>query len=232
MDRAKAAEWLLRQVTNPVRASELVRDQLEASSAAPRSSFWLSIAKLLLAFSWRAIVGTAVSPLGGILLTVTCFVVLPRTDTQGFLRDTTVSNILIYLLGISMLLWAVTVFSLVRYGWRDTLTPTGLLASILWSASFSFFWNPFFAIVLSIIWVSFLVFCASSANRRRSLGILLCAVVAGWVIAFGLSALTHDPYSVFGKWQLLTALFLVPTVETSTTMFLHRKFIAPQRANS
>ena len=233
MDRANAAEWLLRQVTDPVRASELVGDQLEAYPAAGQLSFWLSIAKLLLAFSWRTIIGTAVSPVGGIILAITSFSIVKSrlAGTQGFLSETTVFHVLNYFLGISMLLWATTVFTFVRFGWRSTLTSGGLMASILWSASFCFFRSPIFAVALAIMWVSFLMFCASSAKRRLSLGILFSAVVTAWLAAFALSILPHDPYSVFGKWQGLTALFLVPIVESGTTMFLYRKFIASQSAN-
>lgn len=228
MDRANVAEWLLRQVTDPVRASELVGDQLEAYPTAGRLRFWLSIAKLLLAFSWRTIVSVAISPVGGIIFTIASFFLLQSrfAGTPGLLPETTILHIQMYCLGISMLLWAVAVFSFVHFGWRNTLTGCGLIASILWSASFCFFRNPTVAVVLAMLWAGFLIFYVSSVKRRRCLGILFAAVITAWLTGFALSIWPHDPYSVFGLWQGLAALFLVPVVQSSTTVLLYRKFIA------
>lgn len=230
MDKANAAEWLLRRVTDRVRASELVGDQLEVYFSADRLSFWIAIARLLLVFSWRTLVGIAVSPVGGILLAVTSFAFgrsLP-VNTQGLLQDSTVFSITLYLLGVAVLLWAATVFSMVRFGWRSTMTITGLMASVLCSASFCFFWSPAFTIVLAVMWVSFFIFSASSAKRRRAFGILVGAVAAAWLTGFVLSNLPRDPHSTFGKWQGIAAVLLVPIVESSITMFLHKKFITSQ----
>ncbi len=230
MDKANAAEWLLRQVVGPVRASELVGDQLEAHPSAGRLSFWLSIARLLLVFSWRTIVGVAVSTVGGIILAILSFYFgrYWPAGPQGFLPETTVLHITLYVLGISALLWVATLFSLVQFGWRSTLTSTGLVASILFSASSCFFWSPSFAVTLAIMWLSFFIFYTTSEMRRRSLGVLLVAVAAAWLTGFALSILRPDPYSVFGKWQAFTALVLIPIVESGIAMLLHRKFIASQ----
>jgi hypothetical protein len=232
MDKGNAAEWLLRRVVDPVRASELVGDQLEAHPAAGRLRFWISIAQLFLVFSWRTIIGVAASPVVGLFLALAFFLLgdFHARDTAG-LPELTVLHVRLYLLGVSILLWAASVFSLVRLGWRNTLTGVGLIASLLWSTSLTFFWQWTPAVVLTILWVGFIVFCVSSTKRRRALGILCSAVVAAWLIAFALSTFFRDPYSVFGKWQGLTALFLVPIVESSTTMFLHRKFISSQNAS-
>lgn len=226
MDKATAAEWLLRRVVDPVRASELVGDQLEAHPAAGRLRFWISIGGLLLMFSWRTLVGVAASPVVALFLAIAFFLCggAQRIHVVGF-SQTTVFNARIYLLGISILFWAVTFFSLVRLGWRSTLTGVGLAASVLWSGSILFFWQWTPAIVITVLWGGSLVFCASSRKRRIALGILCSAVVAAWLLAFALSNFYPDPHSVFGKWQGLAAFFLVPIVESSITMFLHRKFI-------
>jgi hypothetical protein len=229
MDSATAAEWLLRRVVDPVRASELVGDQLEAHPASGRLRFWISIGRLLLMFSWRTLIGVAASPVMGLLLVLT-FLFFGGVQTVGILglSSMTVFHARNYLLGISILFWAVTSFSLVWLGWRSTLTGVGLVTSILWSATLTFFWQWTPAIVLTVLWAGFLVFCVSSKKRRRALGILCSAVVAAWLMAFALSNFHQDPHSVFGKWQGLAALFVVPIVESSITIFLHRKFIASQ----
>lgn len=232
MDKANVAEWLLRRVVDPVRASELVGDQLEAHPTAGRLRFWISIAQLLLMFSWRTIIGVAASPVVGLLLALAFFLFAnPQSRNAVGLPETTVFHAKLYLLGVSILLWAATVFSLVRLGWRSTLTGIEFIASVLWSASLSFSWQWTPAIILTILWVGFIAFCLSSAKRRRILGILCSAVVAAWLTAFALSICPRDPYSTFGKWQGLTALFLVPIVESGTIMFLHRRFITSQNTS-
>jgi hypothetical protein len=226
MDKANAAEWLLRRVVDPVRASELVGDQLESHPDAGNLSFWISIAQVMLMFSWRTLIGVAISPVLGLFLALAFFLfAAPHAAGTLGLSEITVFHVKNYLLGVSILLWAATAFSLVRLGWRSALAGVGLIASVLWSISLSFFWQPAPAIVLTILWVGFISFCVSNAKRRRALEILCCAVVASWLTAFALSIFPRDPYSVFGKWQFLTALFLVPIVESKTTMFLHRKLI-------
>jgi hypothetical protein len=227
MDRANIAEWLLRQVVDPVRASEIVGDQLEARPTVGNLRFWISISLLLLRFSWRTLVGVAASPVMGVFLASAFLVfVNPRLENTLGLSERTVVHLQSYLIGVSVLLWAETVFSLVRLGWRNSLTCVGLIASALWSCSFAFFWQPAYAVVLTILWAGFFVFCLSSSKRRRTLAILCCSVLAAWLTAFALYAVFGDPYSVFGKWQAIAALFLVPIVESSTTMFLRRKLIA------
>lgn len=228
MDKANVAEWLLRRVVDPVRAAELIGDQLEAHPTAGRLRFWISIAQILLTFSWRTIVGLAASPVAGLVLgwAFFCFAISSTGGTFG-LSEKTVADIKIDLLGVSILLWAATMFSVVRLGWRNALTGVGLIASVLWSTSYSFFSQRTPAIVFSILWAGFVLFCMGSAKRRRALGILFGAVVAAWLTAFAISKCPpHDPYSIFGLWQGLTAFFLVPVVESGTTMFLHRKLLA------
>jgi hypothetical protein len=230
MDKANAAEWLLRRVVDPVRASELVGDQLEAHPAAGRLRFWISMTRLMLIFSWRTLIGVAASPVVGLFVAF-AFVFFGSSQPVGIagLPATTVFRDRNYLLGISVLLWAATGFSLVRFGWRSTLTAVGLIVSTLCSLSLSFFWQRTPAIVLAILWAGFITFCVSRARWRHALGILCGAVAAAWLMAYAISVFPpHDPHSIFGKWQGPAVLFLVPILESSATMFLHRKFIASQ----
>ncbi|MEO8870341.1 MAG: hypothetical protein ABI357_05875 [Granulicella sp.] len=230
MDKANVAEWLLRRVVDPVRASELVGDQLEAHPAAGWWRFWVSMTRLLLIFSWRTLIGVAASPLVGLFVAF-AFVFFGSSQTVGIvgLPATTVFRDRNYLLGISILFWVATAFSLVRLGWRSTLTVVGLIVSTLCSVSLSFFWQRTPAIVLTILWASFITFCVSRAKWRYALGILCGAVAVAWLTAFAISVFPpHDAYSIFGKWQGPAVLFLVPILESSATMLLHRKFIASQ----
>lgn len=229
MDKANVAEWLLRRVVDPIRASELVGDQLEAHPAAGGWRFWISMTRLLLVFSWRTLIGVAASPVVGLFVAFAFFFFggSQRVGIVG-LSPMTVFHARNYLLGISVLLWAATAFSLARFGWPSTLTIVGLIMSTLCSVSLSYFWQWTPAIVLTILWAGFIAFCISHAEWRRALGILCSAVLAAWLMAFALSNFPRDPHSVFGKWPGLAALLLVPIVESSITIFLHRKSIASQ----
>lgn len=233
MDKANVAEWLLRRVVDPTRASELVGDQLEAHPA-EKSRFWISIAQLLVMFSWRTAIGVAASPVVGSFLAFVFFFFGNSKPVMSitYLPAMTIHHTTNYLLGISVLLWAVTVFSIVRLGWRSTLTVVGLMVSTLCSASLPFYWQRTPAIVLAILWVCFITFCVSRAKWRQALGILCTAVAIGWLAAFAISIFPpRDAHSIFGKWQGVAALFLVPILENSVTMFLHRRSIMSQGAS-
>ena len=127
MDKANIAEWLLRRVVDPVRASELVGDQLEAHPAAGRGTFWISIARLLLIFSWRTLIGVAASPIVGLLLAL-AFFFFRSSQPVGIvgLSPTAVFHARNYLLGISILLWAVTFFRLCGLAGAVTLRELDL----------------------------------------------------------------------------------------------------------
>jgi hypothetical protein len=226
MDKAKAAEWLLRRVVDRARASELVGDQLEAYPDAGGVRFWASISGLLLRFSWRSLLGMAASPVLGLTIAM-AFFIFTNPDSTGNLglSDMTVFHVKTYLLGMSVLLWMATAFSLIRLGWRDVLTGVGMVASVLWSASIAFLWQRPSATVLILLWAAFFVVCLSGAKRRRAFGILCSAVGVTWLAAFALSVFPHDPYSVFGKWQFLTAVLLAPILESRVTMGLYERLL-------
>jgi hypothetical protein len=141
MDKANVAEWLLRRVVDPARASELVGDQLEAHPATSNLRFWAAILRVSLAFSWRTIVGVTASPVAGLIL-ASLFFVFVHSDTHGPsdpVEFAAFFRIHMYLYGISIVFWIATTISLVRYGWRDVRTGTGLAASVLCSLSTNFF---------------------------------------------------------------------------------------------
>ena len=127
MDKANVAEWLLRRVVDPVRASELVGDQLEAHPAAGRWTFWIAIARLLLIFSWRTLIGVAASPIVGLLLAFVFFF-FRSSQPVGIvgLSPMAVFHARNYLLGISVLLWAVTFFRLCGLAGAVTLQELDL----------------------------------------------------------------------------------------------------------
>lgn len=224
MDKADFAEWLLHRVVDPDRASELVGDQLEAHPNAGQFRFWMSITQLFLIFSRRTILGIVVSPIAGSLIAV-AFLILDTPQAPKWLGGslTSLVNLWLCMFAVSILLWLATVFSLVRFGWRSTRTGIALMAAVLASTSTNFFRGEISVVVLIMLWAGFLVFCISSTTRRRALGSLSGAILAAWLTGFALAVSSHDPNSVFGRWQSLSALFLIPLVECGAMLSLGRK---------
>ena len=229
MHKDIVAEWLLRKVVDPMRASELVGDQLEAHPNGSSFKFWMAIAYLVVAFSRRTLVAMVLSPVAGLLLAITAFILLngrsSGMEVTEMLPDALSFHVRSYLMGLSVLIWVGAVFSLMRFGWRSPLTVVGLIASVLWSGSLWFMFLPVPAAVLAILWLGFVIFCVSHAKRRRALGILCSVVLISWLTALTLSVVSHDPHNVFGKWQLVAAVILVPVIQGSISTALHRNFI-------
>ena len=225
MDRESAAEWLLRRVVDAERAGELVGDQIESRPGAGMLSFWLSIGWLVWVFSWRTVVGIAVSPVAGIFVAFGSFVLLSgQVGRLGYSQPSAAFFVEQYYLGISILLWMSTAYSLVRFGVRNALTTISFLASVLGTVACCCFWLPYGKFALTAGAIALLLLSLSNARRRRALCILLCSVTGMWVTAYSLSRGFPYPHSVFGKWQFLLAVFLVPIVEAGTVSWLQKKF--------
>ncbi len=224
MDRESAAEWLLRRVVDAERAGELVGDQIESQPGTGMLSFWLSIAWLVWVFSWRTVVGMAVSPVVGVLLALWSFVMLSgQVGRLGYSQSSAAFFVEQYYLGISILLWMSTAYSLVRFGVRNVLTALSFLTSVLGTAACCSFWLPYGQFACTAGAIALLLLSLSNARRRRALCILLCSVTGMWVTAYSLFRGFPYPHSVFGKWQFLLAVFLVPIVEASTVSWLQKK---------
>lgn len=181
MDRVDVAEWLLRQVTDPVRAAEIIGDQLEAAPTTGAFRFWFVVCELLFVFSWRRAVSVAFSACGGILFGLASLFVsdLRPFGTPNALQENTIGQILVYACGISMLLWTGTIFSFLRFGWRDPLTRIGTITSVFWSGSICFLWYRSSATALLLAWLGYFAFFMRTRERRASLAILVALVIAG-----------------------------------------------------
>jgi hypothetical protein len=227
MDRVDVAEWLLCQVTDPIRAAELVGDVLEADSTAGRLRYWFTIGELFFAFSWRRVLCIWFSTLSGILLGLLSLLISnfrPLGD-QHILRETTVGHILVYACGVSTLLWIVATYSLIRFGWRDPLPRIAATTSMLWSGSICFLWYPSSEIALLLVWTAFLIFCMRTEKRRKSLAILLLAIVAAGVTGIVVSPPVRNLDNVFTNGGLLATLLLAPIVGNGVAALLHRRLI-------
>jgi hypothetical protein len=224
MDRGNAAEWLLCQVMSAERASELVGDILESKSNDEHTKFWGSIASLMIAFSWRTILGLFLSPFVSTLLAwlMLSLIITSNANTSPSRHDLSAQ---MYLFGISILLWEATVISLVRFKLRSAYVAVALAASLVCTvAAYCLFATHHLSTIICVGAI-FLVFSASNRMRFKALGALLCTITISWLAAYGISEIDHSPNSIFSGFASLTALLVIPFVENSSTSFFCDKFL-------
>jgi len=79
MPRAFIAEWLLTHASTSQRASEIIGDLLEQKPSP--AQFWLTIARILVALTWRWILGAVLAGLSG-LVVVAPYSLIARASTM------------------------------------------------------------------------------------------------------------------------------------------------------
>jgi len=231
MDRTNAAEWILRRVVGSSRAAELVGDRIETCSGEGDLRFWLSISWLVVVFSFRTVAGLLAASIAGVLLSWTPF-------AFAFTR--------LYLIGIkspgpldpgrylaiSMLMWIVAVFSLVRFGFRSQLTRIGLMGALLSMLAVCVFWLPYGIAAISVGAVGFFSFWIMNAKNRRTLAVLLLALASGGLMMFLLIRIPLNPRHSYAVWMLIPELFALVVVECGMASFLHRKLLVETSSNA
>jgi hypothetical protein len=229
MDGTNAAEWILRRVVSPQLASELVGDQLEATSGKANMSFWLSIVGLAVAFSWRNIVGLVIAVVMGISAWYPWARVMIYRMLHGHLATedwVTASN---RYLGYSMLLWTAAGFSLVRFGLRSGLTQLSAIAALVATAAACFLWLPYAPHVFPITAILLFFFQMSSYSRRRSLAALSIVLAVGWLDFQIIERIYIVWHRLLPTWSLLLAFVSVPLVVASAMLFCHKHLIEGHR---
>jgi hypothetical protein len=229
MDKANAADWILRRVVDPSRAAELVGDQLESHPDDGRFRFWLSIARLFFVFFWPTLISYMLAVVGGLLFSFYPFLLAMsrRAALSGHHGSPTPIFETAYYLLLSVLLWVATTFSLVRFGFRSELSRVGLIGALLCTAAACLLWMPYVSAALLALTIACALFYLSSSRRRRALGVLLGVIALGWITT---RILVHLPPGSQGffipKWQLFLAIGLVPLVEATASLFLHKRLLA------
>jgi hypothetical protein len=228
MDKANVAEWILRRVVDSSRAAELVGDQLESHPGDGRLRFWLLIVRLFLVFSWPTLISYVLAVIGGLLFSFYPFLVaMSRRALSGHHGSPTPIFETIYYLFLSVLLWVATTFSLVRFGFRSELSRAGLIGALLCTAAACLLWLPHVPAALLVLTIACALFYLSSSRRRRALGILSIVIALGWLTT---RLLIHPPRGSEGffipRWQLFWAMGLVPLVEATASLFLHKRLLA------
>jgi hypothetical protein len=200
MNKARIAEWLLTHVSTSQRASEVVGDLLEQKTSFIQ--FWLTIARIWVALTWRWTFGAFLAALSGlIVLAPYSLFVKPRWNlahphTEPWMLWA------MYLSAAALCFGTNTGLLISRYGFRDRLT---WMSAAIWAALIvcsSCAWMPDAPYVVALLLTAGLAaLLLLSATRRLVLCILApTAAYAATSAAFILlSRLTSIPYTSTGR---------------------------------
>jgi hypothetical protein len=126
MDKLTVAEHLLTPITGHARATEIVGDLFEQSPSTV--IFWVAIPRVILAYTWRWLIGIPVAMFSVVLIGIPYTHILqPQLDSlvathnQNFVNDRAF-QLSGYSVLTAIVLTSIAFLSLVRYGWRSALT--------------------------------------------------------------------------------------------------------------
>lgn len=232
MTQASLAERLLRCVTTRDRASELVGDLLE-SCPAGRLRFWLMIAGLLIAVSWRTPVSFLFALLAGVgslipfLKVVQYLMISQRLNTPWVSMASRYND-------VGLLLWMVAAFCLLRFGLRDQLSLTSLALSSLASTTVCLSWLANARVPLLMLTIGVFLFLMASEIKRRALIIALASLPPGILLNPRLNPMLSraelflyrglHPHFII---PITLELLLGPALVLATCFYLHQRLLNP-----
>ena len=226
MDRATRAEGMLRLVMPAEQAAAMVGDQMEASPAMGDVRFWALIGWLLLAFSWRTVLGLVAAPLVAVYCTFWLWALVAAPVMQSHMQSGRMQEITWqmrwegYLLGVCMILTGQAVFASVRYGLRDDFARVNLLFGFGLTAISCAMWLPHARTICLLLLTALIAFQGAHERRRRALGVAALVFLVNWCVGRVVLALpNHDPVK---KWPLMLVMVLVPLVGARMSVLLHR----------
>jgi hypothetical protein len=226
MDSEHVAEWMLSRAVDSERACEVVGDYLESHPSAGRPHFWLSMAWLMLVFSWRSIVGVLLSPVVGVLLTaIPVFTVYTLLGQHGYPQPPSSTPVVQYYLGVSLLLWGATTFSAVRFGLRSVLTRVSFGAALLGGAASCFFWMPHGVVGILTTAIFFFLLCISSAPRRKAFAVLSLMISSTWLVAHLMDKVPNHLHGSTLVWSFAVFTLLIFVLEGGVASFFHKRLL-------
>ncbi len=236
MDKARAAEWMLRRLVGAERAAEMVGDLLEGRAGAGRGAltwagsvrFWASVVWLCVVFSWRTPVATVAAVVAGVFLAFWPWALALSHRRVGH----SVTGQALYLAtdcaGVSVLLWGEAVFSFVRFGYRSELTKLAVKAAVLGSFATCFlWWLPYARTVLILGILALCLFQVWDVNRRSAfLTWSVVLAMAYYTARFFVDSIFANVHWGTGMWNLYLAVALVPVLMAFTSVLLHRRLLS------
>jgi hypothetical protein len=175
-----AAEWLIARFTNADAASSMMGDLLEEATERGAFWFWLSVAGIVLSFSWRPLVAFASGfACLSLLRRLPMPVYAPLHGTPSTLQPSeSWWSFFAGLGGLAMLLWVVPPFLMVCYGFRDRFAQLALAVSVLITTADVCWRQPTVVVACIAVATAILVGSAVTVPRR---GPLLALVVTAFV---------------------------------------------------
>lgn len=193
MHKAPIAEWLLTHVSTSQRASEVVGDLLEQKTSLIQ--FWLTIARILVALTWRWIFGAFLAGLSGfVVLAPYSLLVKPRWNLTHPHYEPWMLWAM-YLAAAAVCFGTNTGLAVSRYGFRDRLT---WMSAAIWAiliACACCAWMPHAPYVVALLLTAGLAgLLRSSATRRLVFCVL--APTAAYAVTSAAFILLSRPTSI------------------------------------
>src|ERR1700722_7536443 len=221
MHKARVAEWLLTHVSTSQRASEVVGDLLEQKTSFMQ--FWLTIARIWVALTWRWTFGALLAALSGLIVVAPySLFVNPRWNlTQPHTEPWMLWAMYLALAAVSF--GTNTGLSVSRYGFRDRLTWMSAAIWVILIACACCAWMPYAPYVVALLLTAGLsALLLFSATRRLVLCVLAptAAYAATSAVFILLSRPTSIPHTsagapanvVFGIATCLTSIVIEAVV--------------------
>ncbi len=208
-------------MTDPARAEELVGDQLEADPDAGVLRFWMTVCWHVTTFSWRTCLGVVCGGFVGL------WSWLPVSLVWERIIKAPPSQEMVWLLGLSMLLWCMTAFSLVRFGIRSEVFRLSAVAALLGSSGATLLQRSGGRPLLLLATAALIGLNLVSRQKREALVTFVVPTASAWVIGFCVLQLQQAVHSP-SKWPLILGAVMIPLTEGLVSSHLHDSFCRPR----
>ena len=234
MGRANVAETLLRAVAVKDRAREITGDLLETYSQAGAISFWLAFTRLFLSFAWKPAAAFLVAVIVSFSFSTELFFVASRKLFTGPVHAPTLLFHALRYAEASAPLWALAVFTILRFGVRDRLWIVSAIYGCLTTGFVYSYWIPQGHLILWIGSGAAVVLSLSTDRMRRATSVIAVVLTLGVAtnqfLVFILSMVLYNHFSsASAGTSSLFLLLSVPLVETATCVALHRRIVVEKR---
>lgn len=192
MYKASVAEWLLAHVSTSQRASEVVGDLLEQKPSLMR--FWVTIVRILVALTWRWVLGTSLAALSG-LVVVAPYSLIVKSRWNLAHPQYGAQILAMYLALAAVCFGTNTGLTISRYGFRDRLPWMSASVWVAFIVCSCCAWMPHADKVIALVLAGGLAtLLVSSATRPLVLCVL--APTAAYAASASVFILVSQPTSI------------------------------------
>jgi hypothetical protein len=215
LPKSPIAEWLLTRVTSPKRSSEIIGDLIEQNTS--RIAFYFAISRILIAFTWRWILGFALAGICAALVIVPYQLsVVPRSNLGRFESWVPWAT---YLSVAAVCFGTNTGLAISRYGFRDRLAWMSAALWLTLTVSSCASWVPYAPLIVTLLLIAGM---AALFLFRATRALFVCVLVSTAAFAATsavfilLSRLTSIPYTpasnttnvIFGVTTCMTSIVI------------------------